>query len=315
LNKLLLQIEELPETKIYVAIDKAETDSNSVKENSAVIDMVSQFADISKHSVFVIVQRANVGCNKNTINGMDFLLTDHASGLLLEDDCEFSRPYIAFLNRNFESINYSKYMSVTPMNLNWRRDLYYRDKSEVLFFESVLMGASLGMTFARESKFAFDVALNELNSQKMFRAIKHFSTEIPSNFMQRKVLHSFFEGKAKSISKSWNRMEFDWSPHNETGWDSAWQLGAIFSEKLFLVPNFTLARETLNQEENQWHPHTFSYPSWENLDQEFAIQDLIRYTPSKQPAIGAIHKLGIKTIPLKKYFSLILEEIKSKLRR
>jgi hypothetical protein len=309
-----VQIEELPETKVYVAVDKAETYTNSVKDNSAVIAMISQFAHFSKHSVSIFVQPVNVGCNKNTIDGMDFLLTDHASGLLLEDDCAFSRPYIKFLNRNFESINYSKYMSVTPMNLNWGRDLYYRNRSEVLFFESVLMGASLGMTFARESKFALNVALNELDTQSMFRAIKHFSTELPCNFMQRKVLRSYFEGKARSISKSWNRMEFDWSPHHETGWDSAWQLGAIISEKLFLVPNFTLARETLNQEENQWHPHSFSSPSWENLDQEFAIQDLMEYKPSKQPTIGAIHKFGIKRIPFRKYFALILGEIKSKLR-
>ena len=315
LNSLLLRIEELPVTKIYVAIDKAEANANSSKDNSSVIAAVAQFQHYSKHSVSVNVQQVNVGCNANTINGMDFLLTNHESGLLLEDDCEFSLPYIEFLNRNFESIDYSKYMSVTPMNLNWGRDLYYRDKSDVFFLDSVLMGASLGMTFSRESRVALNVALNQLESPSMFAAIKNFSRDCPVNFMQRKVLHSFFEGKAKSISKSWNRLSLGWSPHNETGWDSAWQLGAIFSNKLFLVPNFTLARETLNQEENQWHPHSFSYPSWENLDQEFTIHDLLESKPSKQPSIGAIHKFGIQRIPVKKYLALILREFKSKLRR
>jgi hypothetical protein len=311
-RELLLRIEELPTTKVYIAIDRADSESMSYQDNVAVMKEVSEFVGFSKHFVDVLVQPQNIGCNKNTIVGMDFLLSSNTSGLLLEDDCEFSPPYIEFLNRNYESIDYSKYMSVTPMNLNWGRDLYYRNNSKVFFYESVLMGASLGMTFAKESRVALDLALQEIDSQRMFDAIKEFSKECPTNFLQRKILLSYFEGKARYISRTWNITRPGWSPHTETGWDSAWQLAAILSDKLFLVPNFTLARETLNQEENQWHPHSFSYPSWKDTDHGFTIQDLGQSQPTKQPNIGAIHKLGIKRFPIRKYLALTFREFKSR---
>ncbi len=311
LRNLLLRIEELPTTKVYIAIDKAASESISHQDNVAVVKAVSDFVDFSKHFVDVLVQPQNMGCNKNTIVGMDFLLSSNASGILLEDDCEFSPPYIEFLNRNYESIDYSKYMSVTPMNLNWGRDLYYRGgDSRVFFYDSVLMGASLGMTFAQESRAALDLAVQEIDSQRMFEAIKRISQECPTNFLQKKILLSYFEGKARYISRTWNTREPGWSPHKETGWDSAWQLAAILSGKLFLVPNFTLARETLDQDEFQWHPHSFSYPSWKDINHDFTIQDLGQSEPIKQPNIGAIHKLGIPRFPLRKYLALTLREFK-----
>jgi len=312
LRELLLRIDKLPTTKVYIAIDKSDSGAILQKDNVAVINVVSQFTRYSKHLVEILVQPQNVGCNRNTIIGMDFLLSDNTSGVLLEDDCEFTLPYIEFLNRNHESVDYSKYMSITPMNLNWGRDLFHRKNSKVFFLDSALMGASLGMTFARESRADLDLALQELKSQRMFDAIESFSQDCPVNFLQRKILFSYFKSKARSISSTWNRMELEWSPHNETGWDSAWQLGAIIAGKSFLVPNFTLARETLKQEENQWHPHSFSYPSWEDIDQEFTIQDLEQPNPPRQPNIGAIHKFGVQRFPLKEYLGLTLGEIKSK---
>ena len=308
LQKLFLRLEQIPKTDLFITVDRADEKTAYSENYKRVLALVREYYKTSKHRVEIKFQEKNVGCNENTLSGMDFLLGYHSSGLLLEDDCEFVLPYIHFLNRNIDLIDSSNYMSISPMNKNWSSDLYYRESSDIYFQSSVLMGASLGLTFSKESKLTFDMALKSLSSKEMISKINKAMRSAPVNFLQQKVLGDIFEFKANKIDQTWNKLDPDWSPQSETGWDSAWQLAAIFTGKKFLVPNFTLARESLFQIEGQWHPHSFSYPSWDNINEEFTIPDLENSKISSHPKIGEFSGVGISTYPIRDYIKLIVKK-------
>lgn len=307
LQKLFSRLEQIPRTDIFISVDRAYEGMANLENCNGVLTLVKEYYKTSKHRVEIKFQEKNVGCNENTLSGMDFLLAHHSSGLLLEDDCEFVLPYIHFLNRNIDFIDSSKYMSISPMNKNWSSDLYYRESSDIYFQSSVLMGASLGLTFSKDSKSTFDVAIKSLSSKDMISQINKAMRSAPVNFLQQKVLGNLFEHKANKINQTWNKLNSEWSPQSETGWDAAWQLAAIFTGKKFLVPNFTLARESLLQIEGQWHPHSFSYPSWDNINEEFIIPNLENSKISSHPKIGEFSGMGISKYPIRDYIKLIVK--------
>jgi hypothetical protein len=308
LQILFLRLEQIPRTDVFISVDRAYEGMANSENCKGVLALVKEYNKTSKHRVEIKFQEKNVGCNENTLSGMDFLLAHHSSGLLLEDDCEFVLPYIHFLNRNIDLIDSSKYMSISPMNKNWSSDLYYREFSDIYFRSSVLMGASLGLTFSKDSKSTFDVAIKSLSSKEMISQINKAMRSAPVNFLQQKVLGNLFEYKANKINQTWDKLNSEWSPQSETGWDSAWQLAAIFSGKKFLVPNFTLARESLFQIEGQWHPHSFSYPSWDNINEEFIIPDLENSKISSHPKIGEFSGVGVSKYPIRDYIKLIVKK-------
>ena len=106
LKKLFLRLEQIPITDVFITVDRADEKSAYSENYKRVLAVVKEYYITSKHQIKVKYQDKNVGCNENTLSGMDFLLDHHSSGLLLEDDCEFVLPYIHFLNRNIDFINY-----------------------------------------------------------------------------------------------------------------------------------------------------------------------------------------------------------------
>lgn len=246
-DQVLKQFFTLPKTKIFFSIDRSNPGDSNSKCNEEVIRLVNTFCKTSHHQVEVFVQNENVGCNQNTLGGMDFLLLACSYGVLIEDDCEFRTEYIQFLNNNHTNIDFSKIFSISPMNLNWKRDLVNHNGNRITWTASNLMGASLGMTFSRESKQDFDLALPKMGTVEMANKISENSERFPLNFLQKPVIESFFQSKSSSIQRSWDKSLVGHSHRAETGWDSAWQLSAFYFDKVFAIPSFTLARESLEQ--------------------------------------------------------------------
>lgn len=302
LDNLLL----LPKTNVYFSIDRCDRSDQGFRANEKVYEQIRNFSRTSHHSCKINFQRENVGCNRNTLLGMDYLLANETDGLLLEDDCEFRPEYLNFLNRNHDKIDYETFFSISPMNLTWSRDLSRAKNRKIVWEQSVLMGASLGLTFSRISKKLFDQALPFMGTTAMKEKIEENSRLLPVNFFQKRVLQSFFTSKSMSIKNTWDISLQSHSQKNETGWDSAWQLAAFFWDKKFLLPNFTLARETLFQIEAQWHPHKFEYPSWEGIQEKvFQIDDLDSSRLSTQKTIGRIDKWSVSRFPLRRYLQVI----------
>jgi hypothetical protein len=302
--RVLKQFRDLPRTQIFFSIDKAHPANSSSHKNMQVIDLVIDFQKTTHHETRVLIQAENVGCNQNTLSGMDFLLSVYPSGVLIEDDCEFRNEYIQFLNGNFSNIDDSKFFSVTPMNLNWSNDLANYPGGAIGWSSSTLMGASLGMTFSRESKREFDLALPMMGGSEMQRQISRGVEKCPLNFIQKTVIESFFHSKSSSIRHSWDRTKSEYSNRTETGWDSAWQLAAFYFGKEFLLPNYTLARETLDQDEDQWHKHQFNYPRWNMVQKDVEISDFCGIQLARQRKIGSIDKWDIPRFPIKAYLGI-----------
>lgn len=297
--KVLKQFSTLPKTKVFFSIDRSNPGDPNANRNKEVIELVGAFCKTSHHQVEVFIQSENVGCNQNTLGGMDFLLHACSFGVLIEDDCEFRNEYIQFLNNSYNNIDSSKIFSISPMNLNWKRDLANHDGGRITWTTSNLMGASLGMTFSRESKEDFDIALPKMGTVEMAKKISENSERFPLNFLQKPVIESFFRGKSSSIKQSWDKSLLGHSHRAETGWDSAWQLSAFYFDKVFAIPSFTLARESLEQGEDQWHEHRFNYTSWSDHLSAIEIEDLMVPELASQNKIGALDKWSIKRFPLK----------------
>lgn len=305
-KSLLDSLLRLPKTNVYFSIDRCDRSDQSFKANENVYELIENFSRTSHHSCRINLQKENVGCNRNTLLGMDYLLETETDGLLLEDDCEFRPEYLNFLNRNHYRIDYETFFSISPMNLTWTRDLLHAKNRKITWEQSVLMGASLGLTFSRISKELFDQALPFMGTTAMNEKIEENSRLLPVNYFQKRVLQSFFTSKSMAIKNTWNTSLQSHSHKKETGWDSAWQLAAFFWNKKFLLPNFTLARETLVQIEAQWHPHEFEYLSWEGIpDKVFQIDDLDSSRLRTQKTIGRIDKWSVPRFPLKRYLQLI----------
>lgn len=298
-DQVLKQFSTLPKTRIFFSIDRSNPDDSSSKRNKEVIKLVNAFRKTSHHQVEVLIQSENVGCNQNTLSGMDFHLRACSYGVLIEDDCEFRTEYILFLNRSYRNIDSSKIFSISPMNLNWKRDLANHNGDRITWTASNLMGASLGMTFSRESKKEFDLALTKMGTFEMAKKISENSERLPLNFLQKPVIESFFQSKSSSIKRSWDKSLVGHSHRAETGWDSAWQLSAFYFDKFFVLPSFTLARESLEQGEDQWHEHRFTYTSWGDHLNAIEIEDLTVPELAMQSKIGALDKWSVKRFPLK----------------
>jgi hypothetical protein len=300
-SAVLTQFLEIPATNIYFSIDKSNPGDHNYVRHQEVLRLLNSFKKDSHHKCEIFLQEENVGCNKNTLQGMDFLLSSEPYGLLIEDDCEFRIEYYDFLVKNYDKIDSSKIFSVTPMNLNWKKDLTFSGGASINWSVSNLMGASLGMTFSQESKRDFDHALTKMGSSAMAEKIKNNAKNFPLNFLQREVIKCFFEAKSFAISYNWDVRRAEHSNQSETGWDSAWQLAAFYYDKEFLLPSFTLARENLDQSEGQWHTHKFSYPSWSSLVGKITIDDLSRDLVARQGWVGAIDKWGIGRFPARAF--------------
>ena len=315
---LLLRIKSLPPTQVFISIDRANKESRRFKANLEVISLCEEFSLDSYHKTTIFTQQENIGCNANTIFGMRMLLSRYDSGLLLEDDCEFRDEYIDFLNSNYMNIDYSKYMSVTPMNPDWGKDLYHLKSKKVEVRSSPIMGGSLGMTFSRESIRTFDLVLQNLNSDELQERIKRALSRAKINFMQREILEDFWNYKVSKIKRRWRLDDETFtssnSPQLQTGWDAIWQLGAFFEQKDFLLTSYTVARESLNQSESGWHPHTFSYPSWNDLSLNFQIDSIERGQQFYSLNLRKFDALSISNWPVLKYFKIYASRTIFKLR-
>jgi len=64
----------------------------------------------------------------------------------------------------------------------------------------------------------------------------------------------------------------------------------------------------LFQIEGQWHPHSFSYPSWDNINEEFIIPDLENSKIFSHPKIGEFSGVGISKYPIRDYIKLIVKK-------
>ncbi len=315
---LLLRIKPLPPTQVFISIDRANKESSRFKANLEVISLCEEFSLNSSHKTTIFTQRKNIGCNANTIFGMRMLLSRFNSGLLLEDDCEFRDEYIDFLNGNYMNIDYSRYMSVTPMNPDWDKDLYHLKSKKVEVKSSPIMGSSLGMTFSRESIRTFDLVLKNLNSDEFQERIKQALSRAEINFMQRKILEDFWNYKVVSVKRTWrlNDEKFTSSTfsQSQTGWDAVWQLGAFFEQKDFLLTSYTVARESLKQSESGWHPHTFSYPSWDDLSLNFQIDSIEKEQEFHLLSLRKFDAFSISNWPVLKYFKIYKSRTIFKLR-
>ena len=163
------------------------------------------------------------------------------------------------------------------------------------------------MTFSRESMSAFNNVLRLIKSKDLKTGIDLAVKFSGLNFMQRLILRELYYYKMTKVHQTWEQNATNRS--NQTGWDTVWQFGAFLSRKKFLLPSSTLARESLSQEESQWHPHSFSYPSWVGIEFSFTIDRIDFKQEFKLHPLSKLDKYGLPKWPVREFGKLSLRKV------
>lgn len=313
IQRVLQQVEELEKTYVIISLDGMDLNT-SINLKSQILktqDICHEWKRNSKHKVDILIQSSNLGCNLHTITAIRKCVERHGFGLLLEDDCEFVNDYVLYLNDNVSTLISSSIHSLCGWALDWKNDLSAKPTSEIIEFQkSKFMGASLGMTFNSNSLDNFDQSLRELDLQVWDYKIEKAIRKSSCNFMQKLVLIDFWQNKIRSCINTWDRQNPNYDPHKENGWDARWQLSAFLAEKDFLIPTWTVSRESLYQDEGQWHEHAFNYPAWDSkiVNIQFAsIRDISKISSIK---VKRITGLGLKRLPIYKFLKILLKKIR-----
>lgn len=315
MQKLLQQVEELEKTNIIISLDGINLNPSLSLQTQILSTqkICHEWKKKSKHKVDILIQDSNLGCNLHTITAIRKCVEKYGFGLLLEDDCEFVNEYILYLNNNKSTLISSRIHSLCGWALDWRKDLSARPAGEIIEFQrSKFMGASLGMTFNSHSLENFDQSLQEVDLQIWDHQIEKAIRKSSCNFMQKVVLINFWQNKIRSCINTWNRANPNYNPHKENGWDARWQLSAFLAEKDFLIPTWTVSRESLYQDEGQWHEHTFNYPVWDSKITNInftSLQDISKISSIK---VKRITGLGLKRFPIYNYLKILFKKIKNR---
>lgn len=102
LYKLLKSLEINPISRnsdIYFYIDQPQNSKDN-SDNNKTIDLVNEDWDFKNK--FVIVREFNFGLQKNIIDGVTDVISEHGKAIILEDDLEVSSDFLNFMN---ESLN------------------------------------------------------------------------------------------------------------------------------------------------------------------------------------------------------------------
>lgn len=310
MGRLLKFLDQIQKTNIIISIDGLDSSANpnlSQKHNNTILEC-QKWSNQSKHNVRLITHKKNLGCNQHTISAIKYCAETYGYGLLLEDDCEVRQEYINFLNKYEELLTRENIHSICGWNLDWNLDLSAKPKNlKIRFNSSGLMGASLGMTFSRRSYKLFESSLQEKNFDVWDKLIKDHINSTSFNLLQKTILIDFWQKKVRSCVRTWDQNLSTYSIQNENGWDARWQLSAIFGKQEFLIPTWTVARENLFQDEGQWHPHEFKYPSWDKINEEIEFEIPKEEDLAQKIECKEITGLGISRFPILRYLKVKLQ--------
>ena len=286
--KLLEQVELLDKREIFISIDGINTMTNHQgKRYYETQSNIKEWMSKTKHDVKFRSMKENLGCNQHTVSAMKWFTSFHESGLLVEDDLEFQTSFLKFLDSIKLDEIHGMYDSICSTNSNWTLDILRKPPlTKVEFFESVIFSQTWGMTFSKAST-------DRLISfqQKMFiekvqirKAIRKWSRQASGNFLLKLQLEKYWLGKFDRALTTWDKSRNGYDKNQEVGWDTIYQLAAIYFERKFLLPNWNVGRTSLDANEGAWHEWIAPYERWQtiHLNLEFLLDvKNIQYFPKE----------------------------------
>jgi hypothetical protein len=263
-KKQLKAIETLPSRKVQVSIDGPRNSQDDVKvlEVRKIVDLWSHE---SNHKVSVIVNNKNLGFHDHFMQAFQSFFTDNKIGLVLEDDIEFRPSYINFLDLNHDLLLKSTYWSIQGFNPSIKADSNFSQR-QIIDFSPTHIHTVWGWASNASSIESFLSATSVMNkNQYLETAIRNFTETI-----------TYDPILARAIRATWIR-KMNRVMSGRGTWDNWWEIAAWKSRKQSLVPTKSLSRESLDQSEDQSHPHLKIGSNWSSEDSEIVSPQILSY--------------------------------------
>jgi GR25 family glycosyltransferase involved in LPS biosynthesis len=224
---------------------------------------VINWAEHTHHEVQVKIQDKNLGLHLHAqIAYMDFF-SRFQYGLVLEDDIEFRKSFIDFLDCNPELLLKTNSWSIEGHNPAFSS---YTDFAfnQTVSFRSTHIHTIWGWASNSVNVEHFLSYVNKSHSfHDLTETIDLFADTVTSDKCLKNAI------RATWLRKSLRAMSGGGS------WDNWWELAAWNSGKRSLIPNFSLTREILNQDEGHSHPHLAEGKIWvKNTSELVCLSDL-----------------------------------------
>jgi hypothetical protein len=278
-RNLLQQLDKHSVRKVFISVDgPPEKQSNRLESWIETNDLINNWATSTKHYVKTRVLPSNLGCNAHTLNALRWFLnvSGETCGFLLEDDVEFQNDYLRFLDSiNLYSVH-KDFLGICPSNSIWVKDLAYKDSDEqITWLRTSVLSQTWGMTFSSRTLEVVEnfIARMQNNQQNIELMIENWARmRICGNFALRIKFMEYWQGKFLRVLETWDKSKIGYSKTTEVGWDAVLQLAAAEMEEDFLVPNWNIARTSLDAHVGAWHRWQPPYPKWDSLDKKLTIQ-------------------------------------------
>lgn len=237
LKRQLDRIEQLKERDISISVDGHQ---NYLDEPIVqTVRLIAQkWATVSKHRVRLRFSTPNLGLHGHFKNAFEDFFTENSRGAVLEDDIEFRPSFIDFLD---SSNKFQDYWSLAGHRPNDNSVL--QAKAQIDFSETNIH--TVWGWAASSSSIESYLSLYSSNKRvaTSMSAIESIAAEVTRDPFFRNAFRATWRRKILRADKGGG------------GWDNWWVVTGWNSGKYSLMPNQSLSREELLQDEGQSHSH------------------------------------------------------------
>ena len=267
-KRILQQIELLNARSVHISVDGSSNEMDyCYHQNREVRSVILDWASRTKHEVSFNFFDHNLGLFKHfRIALSDFFLSKEA-GLILEDDIEFDKSFIDYLDKIYKTQLFTDYWSVCGHNPIRTKDKSF-SKSNLVFMRPTNVHTIWGWAAGRQTIEDFLMYLDGIENG----GISPYSTL--EDFTKRAFSDPLLSYQFK---ESWNNKILRARNSLTPNWDNFWVLAGWHSGKYSLIADTSLSRENPDQSEGQTHPHVSALPNWSNAsNREFLVSGVRR---------------------------------------
>lgn len=256
----LQRIEMLDSRKVHISIDGPRNESEA-KQVSEVAKSCLKWKQESHHLVTLKIHKDNLGLYSHSSTAYESFFSQNDLGIILEDDIEFRKSFIDFIDGNQSILFSGDYWSIQGHNPLPDRDFADRSVEQQIEFSQSHVHTIWGWATSHSN---IDLMLKVMHDSKKGK----FILEGIDTFAERVTNDPFLRN---AIQATWMRkMKRANTGSSIGGWDNWWEIAAWYSNKPSLIPNFSLSRETLEQDEGQSHAHPKFGRAWSEAISEKA---------------------------------------------
>lgn len=176
-NKIL----ELKPKHLYVSIDGPRNESD--------VDDIDKVKNIvfNQPNTKYLIQDKNIGCERNILNSIDWIFSEHEEAIIIEEDVFFDNRFIEFIIENKHKVNQHDFLCISKL-------LYNSHKNDVYQFNSH------GWYINKENFYSTYEHIDFLNdNKKMERIIKELYRPSPDSY--------------KALYYTLSKKSFHWDEH------------------------------------------------------------------------------------------------------